>query len=570
MRENIISVQDLSFKYPGAKEYVLNNVSLDINKGDFIGLIGSNGSGKTTLCKSLNGLIPHYYVGDYEGQVIVKEQEVFNASVASLAQVVGYVYQDFENQLVRPTVYDEVTFSPLNFGYEDYKERGQKALEILGLESIAEKFIWELSGGQKHLVALAGVLALDPEVIVIDEPVAQLDPVNAKKIYDKLEMLNQQEGKTIISIEHHTKFIANYCNRVVMMDQGEVAWQKKVKPALSQVEDLKEKKIFPPQVTQLIYNLASNQQLYPITIEEASVYFNKHYNFDYLESFTQVKKTTKNNNQTVVEFNDVTHSYQTLSNQSQTALNNVNLSFYSGDRVALVGSNGAGKSTLLKMITGISKPKQGEVIVENQNTHCISSEELAEEVTYIYQDPEEMFINDNIRQDIEYYLKARNVPDYQNFIEKIISTFELQDLQNRDGRLLSGGQQRRASLAIGMAMRPSVILLDEPTSSLDIASRKEMFTMIEKLEKWVKTVIVATHDMQLVSSWADRIIVLNEGQVIKDTDQEGLFNDKELLNKANLQPPQIVELSRRLNMSPITLNVEEFARRLRGKQDEAI
>lgn len=570
MREKIISVQDLSFKYPGGQEYVLNNVNLEIKKGDFIGLLGSNGSGKTTLCKSFNGLIPHYYVGDYEGRVLVKDHEVFNSSVTSLAQTVGYVYQDFENQLVRPTVYDEVTFSPLNFGYEDYKERGEKALEILGLKEIADKFIWELSGGQKHLVALAGVLALDPEVIVIDEPVAQLDPVNAKKIYDKLEMLNQQENKTIISIEHHSKFIANYCNRVVMMDQGQVAWQKEVKAALSQVEELKRKKIFPPQVTQAVYNLESGQQRYPVTLSEAEAYFKQKYNFGYSESFTPVKEDNQNNQESVIEFKNVTHSYQTLSKESQTALDNVNLSFESGDHVALVGSNGAGKSTLLKMITGISKPKQGAVIVEGENTQHTSSEELAEEVTYIYQNPEEMFINDNIRADIEYYLKARNAPDYQEFIAEIISTFELEELQDRDGRLLSGGQQRRASLAIGMAMRPSVILLDEPTSSLDIASRKEMFTMIEKLEKWVKTVIVATHDMQLVSSWADRVVVLNQGQVIQDTDRKGLFNNKQLLDRANLQPPQIVELSRRLNMNPITLSVEEFGQRLRGEQDEAI
>ncbi|WP_018249105.1 ABC transporter ATP-binding protein [Orenia marismortui] len=567
--KEIIRVEDLTFKYPGADEDVLDNVNLKINQGDFVAIIGSNGSGKTTLCKTFNGLIPHYHVGDYEGKVIVGGNDTLEIPVSKLAQKVGYVYQNFEDQLVRPTVYDEVTFAPLNFGFEDYKKRGEYAIELLGLESIKDKFIWELSGGQKHLVALAGVLALDPEIIVIDEPVAQLDPANAIEIYEKLKYLNEEHAKTIIVIEHHTEFIGDYCKSVVMMGKGYVAWQKPVKKALSRVEELREKNIFPPQVTQAVYELSQKSYRYPITLDEGVSYFS-----DISKPvFTMAAKKSsrkKMDIEPVITFHNVKHSYRSLNKKKRLALKDLNLSFYEGDRVALIGNNGAGKSTLLKMITGLLKPKQGEVMVCAKNTQKISSEELAEDVTYIYQNPEEMFISDNIRQDIEYYLKARGEENLDEFVDQIIETLGLSELQDRDGRLLSGGQQRRASLAIGTAMKPSVILLDEPTASLDIVSRKEMLSMIEKLEGWVKTVIVATHDMQLVSDWADRIIVLNKGEILKDTDQYGVFEDGELLNRTNIKPPQILELSRRLKMKPIALSVDEFVNRLGGEKFEVI
>ncbi|WP_230869011.1 ABC transporter ATP-binding protein [Iocasia frigidifontis] len=570
--EEIISIKDLSFKYPGASDKVLNNINLRIFQGDFIAIIGGNGGGKTTLCKTFNGLIPHYHVGDFVGEVIVAGHNTLGTSVASLAQKVAYIYQDFENQLVRSTVYDEVTFAPLNFGLRNYQERGEYALEILGLKSIQNEFIWELSGGQKHMVALAGVLALNPDIIIIDEPVAQLDPFNAQMIYENLAMLNQEHGKTIIVIEHHTEFIASYCQNVIMMDSGRVLWQKSVNKALSMVEELKESNIYPPQVTQAVCSLFKIEGQYPITIEEALPYFSQG-NCLELSIKTEDDNQLKNkqtDEKPLISFKNLSHSYKTLKKKSAKALSNINLSFYKGDRVALIGNNGSGKSTLLKLITGIIKPQEGEVIVCGKNTKDTSSEQLAERVSYIYQNPEEMFINDNIRQDIEYYLQARKIPAYNKFVNQIIKTLGLTDIQNHDGRLLSGGQQRRASLAIGTGTKPSVILLDEPTASLDMLSRKEMFAMINRLEDWVNTVIVATHDMELVGEWADRVIVLNEGKVFIDTDQYGVFGDEQVLEQTNLCPPQIVKLSRRLGMKPVALSVKDFISRLGGDKLEAI
>jgi energy-coupling factor transport system ATP-binding protein len=201
------------------------------------------------------------------------------------------------------------------------------------------------------------------------------------------------------------------------------------------------------------------------------------------------------------------------------------------------------------------------------NTRDHSPEKLADIVTYIYQNPEEMFIEDCVRRDVEFFSKARKIPGYEKMVEKVLHQFELTELQDRDSRLMSGGQQRRASLAIGVAMNPSVILLDEPTANLDIATRKHITKLISSLKEQVGAVIIATHDMQLVSEWANRIIVLHEGEVIHDGDRESVFSNTRLLEVAGLKPPQILELSRRLEMSPLTYTVDDFVQSFKRREE---
>ncbi|MGF2614305.1 ABC transporter ATP-binding protein [Rossellomorea vietnamensis] len=559
--DTLISIRDLFFKYPGGKETILNGVNLEIKKGDFTAVIGSNGSGKTTLCKAFNGLIPHFYVGEIGGEVMVDGLDTRDHSVAELSKKIAYVYQDFENQLVRPTVYDEVTFSPLSFGMKDFKERGQRALEMLDLTHIKNEFIWQLSGGQKHLTALASVLSVDPEVIIIDEPVAQLDPVNAAKIYEKLKILNEVYGKTIIVIEHHTEFIGDYCKNVIMMDKGKALWNLPVKVALSKVGQLTEKDIFPPQVTQVVHRLNQNSHLLPVTVSQGVEYLNsqpltiEQHRLDEMNSNVGVETARR---KPVVSLSDVTHGYKTLKRELKYVFNGLDLSFYEGDRVAIVGSNGAGKSTLLKIITGIIKLRQGKVEIGGEDVTETSPEALAEKVTYIYQNPEEMFIEDSIVKDIGYFQEVRDIFGREAFVQNLVERFHLEKIKDRDGRLLSGGQQRRASMAIGLGMLPEVILLDEPTSSLDISSRKEMLKMLDQLKDTVKTVVVATHDMQLVAEWANRVIVMDQGRIIKDGTCREIFSDSDLLENASIQAPQIIKLGHELGMSPIPLSVEEM------------
>ncbi|WP_237163349.1 ABC transporter ATP-binding protein [Paenibacillus sp. BIHB 4019] len=602
----IIEMNDVCFQYPGAEGMALHDIKLAIQPGEFIAIAGTNGSGKSTLCKCLNGLIPNYYVGDLSGSIRVAGMDAANETVSSLSRKVTYVFQDFENQLVRPTVYDEACFAPLNYGYADYRQRGERALAMLGLEPLRDQWIWQLSGGQKHMTALAGALALDPDVIIVDEPVAQLDPYHAKLIYDKLAMLNKQYGKTIIVIEHHTEFIADYCDKVVLMDSGTIRWIKPVQEALSRVDELAALNILPPQVTLAVRNWEARSgkaaataadSLYPITLAEAAVYFQKD-----TEAVAGAKKANQlqaafpsarqagfiakqesqalshsaNSSsvpakaadaaapQELIRFEHVSYGYKTITRALHPVIRDLNLSIYEGDRIALVGNNGAGKSTLLKLISGIRRPNKGELTVCGRLTKRHSPEQLSEFVSFIYQHPEEMFIEDSVRKDVEFFPKARNKAGFSAFTDEVLERLRLTELQDRDGRLLSGGQQRRATLAIGLAMRPTVMLLDEPTASLDASSRREMTAMLAELEDQVKATLIATHDMQLVAEWANRVIVMHNGQVLLDTDTRSLFRELHVLEQAGLIPPQIVLLSDRLGLEPPCLSVDELLCRLAG------
>lgn len=567
----IVSIQDVTFTYPGADEPALRNLSLEVPQGAFMALVGNNGSGKTTLCKLLTGLVPHFFQGDIEGEVLVDGLDMFETRVSELARHVGYVYQDFENQLLKPRVIDDVGFAPLNFGLTDYVQRAERALDTLGLSALRDRIIWELSGGEQHLIALAGALALDPSIIVIDEPVSQLDPVNARQVYDKLAMLNRDHGKTILVIEHHPDFIGSYCDSVALLTKGRVVWHLSARQALSRVDELEAHDILAPQVTRIARQVVRARpdgpcvpEGLPIKLEEGERFF-AHMRGP--EAPPPLAATPRRGEPepsnamdapVVISFEGVGLDYATLAGGQHRVLDGIDLALRAGERVALVGANGAGKSTLMRLVTGLARPTRGAVRVSGADTAGLSSEQLANEVALIYQDPQRMFIDDNIRGDVAFFPSQRNLPDVDEMVERALVDFRLVDLQERDGRLLSGGQMRRASFAIGACMRPKVLLLDEPTSSLDVANRRQVRLMLQQIEAWVQTVIIATHDMELVAEWASRVIALREGRVLYDGAPEGIFGDPALLDAARIRAPQVVRLSNALGLRPVHLTMDRF------------
>ncbi len=551
---SIIDIQHVTFTYPNEEVPILRNIQVTIERGEFLAIVGGNGSGKSTLCKLFNGLIPHYYSGDFEGTAIVNGLDITTSTVAELSAKVGYVYQDFENQLVQARVLEDAAFAPLHFGYADYLERAREALQLVELEGLENEFVWQLSGGQKHLLALAGCLALNPDIIVLDEPIAQLDPHHAKKMYDILKKLNEEYQKTIIVIEHHTEFIGEYCSSVLLLDKGLAVWKKPVNEALSSVEELTTRHIYPPQVTQAAYQLGLGGEL-PITLKDAVNYFSSQ-KLNREASIQRVNQSARS--LPVASLHNVDFSYKTVDRSLQHILKDIDVTFYKGEKVAIVGNNGAGKSTLMRLLTGFRKPAKGTVEVLGKPTTKLSPEQMADYITYIYQNPEQMFIEDSVRKDIEFFLKARKRKDYKEKVDEILEIFNLVELQDKDSRLMSGGQQRRASLAIGAAMDPAIILLDEPTANLDIETRKHLTQFINKLEHHTDLVMISTHDMQLVSEWSTRVIVMNEGQIIYDGDKEGLFSNASLMRQAGIVPPQIVELSHELNLAQTAFSIDSF------------
>lgn len=555
---NAVEIDGLTYTYPGAPQPTLKEISLQIEKGDFLAVVGNNGCGKSTLCKVLNGLIPHFITGTMEGSVRVERLDTRESDVGVLAQKVGYVYQDFENQIVRPTVLDDASYACLNYAFPDYLERGRTALRQCGLEGREEEYVWQLSGGQAHLLALAGAVSLQPDILILDEPIAQLDPMHADRIYEVLRDLNENHGKTIIVIEHHTEYIADFCKHMMLMRDGQVRWMLPTEEALQRVEELEECNIFPPQVTQAAHRLRKAGRLpadipLPTTVEGGKTAFaGLHY------ISRERPAPAGPDGEIAVSFQDVSLAYRSVKGEPRTVFDGLNLNIRKGEKVALIGSNGAGKSTLMKLMVGLLKPNSGTVSLFGEAIGGKKAEDLSRQISLVYQNPEEMFIKDSIRADIAYAMEVRNVPEWEKRTAELLERFRLAELQDRDGRLMSGGQMRRASLAIGIALNPGILLLDEPTANLDIATRREIMAVLSDMKDIIQTAIIATHDMQLVCQWAERIIVLRGGRVVADGPRDEIFARADLVEQVGIRPPEIFTMGQALDRRALCYTIDEF------------
>ena len=560
---NVIEIRDLTYTYPGASRPTLDHLNLNVKKGDFLAIIGNNGCGKSTLCKTMNGLIPHFIAGEFEGSVLVDQQDTRTMDVGRIAGKVGYVYQDFENQIVRPTVLDDASYACMNYAMPDYLERGREALRQCGLEGREQEYIWQLSGGQTHLLALAGAVSLEPDVLILDEPIAQLDPKHADLIYGVLKNLNETWGKTIIVIEHHTEYIADYCHHVALLKDGHTEWVLPSDEALRRVEELQECNIFPPQVTIAAHQMKKEGMLaedtvLPTTIEAGKKVFDRLLYRGEICTEWEAPGEKQQETESAVSFRKVSVSYRAVKGEAKQIFRNLNLEIRKGEKIALIGSNGAGKSTLMKLMTGLIKPSEGEILLKGKGIRDTKPEALSKMISLVYQNPEEMFIKDSIERDIAFAMEARNTENWQERTKALLEQFRLTELKDRDGRLLSGGQMRRASLAIGIALNPEILLLDEPTANLDIATRKEIMRTLNEMKDITETVLIATHDMQLVCEWAERIIVLCQGEVIADGSRNEIFGNRRVLELTGIRPPEIFDMGKVLNPGAFCYTIQEF------------
>ena len=437
----------------------------------------------------------------------------------------------------------------------DYLERGKKALEACGLLHKQDSYIWQLSGGQTHLLALAGVLSLEPEVLILDEPIAQLDPKHADQIYAVLRQLNEKYHKTIIVIEHHTEYIADFCKHVMLMKDGQIQWVLPTRQALVRVDELQSCNIFPPQVTIAAHRMPHcSDRMLPTTVEEGKSFFAPQKGITAPQ--TQVSQNISSEN--VISFQDVCVSYRSVKGEAHSVFSHLNLDIRKGDKIALIGSNGAGKSTLMKMMVGLLKPSSGDILIHQKSIHSIKPEILSKQISMVYQNPEDMFIKDSIQSDISYAMEVRKTQDKEERTRQLLERFRLTELAHRDGRLLSGGQMRRASLAIGVALNPEILLLDEPTANLDIATRKEILRTLDDLKEITDTVMIATHDMQLVCDWAERIIVLCEGKVVADGGRDEIFGNRDIIRQVGIRPPEIFTMGQTLLPNALCYTIEQF------------
>ncbi|HDM24104.1 ABC transporter ATP-binding protein [archaeon] len=525
----IVEVEGLTFTYAGKREPALRDVELGIDKGELVLLVGRSGSGKSTLLKCINGLIPNRYQGAYRGEVRVNGIVVQGASLTVLSRVVGTVLQEVGKQLVLSKVEDDVAFGPCNLCLprREIKRRVYNALERVDALHLKDRDVNELSGGEKQRVAIAGVLALDPPVILMDEPMANLDSEGVKLVQCYIKELRER-GKTVVVAEHRAEEILEVgVDRIVILDRGRIVEETEDEEVLKKYTDVIKvpARLFKkPKMGQSIKVNASREDIQgPVVVKFENVYF----------------------------------SYDDI-----PALKGVSLEIREGERIALLGNNGAGKSTLAKLMLGLIKPTRGRVIVYGMDTREKEVYELAPFVGLVFQDPFNMLFAPTVREELSYGPRNLGVnPDEINRrVEETAQRCGVHHLLNYSPFASSHGEKKRICVSSILTMMPRILILDEPTAGQDYASYTAFMNFIQRLKGRVRTLILITHDTDLAIEYSDRTIILADGKVIADGPTREILANREYLKAGRIRETSLVRVGRELTEGGYVLKFSELKR----------
>ena len=547
----MIEIQELTFKYAEAKKNALENVTLNIQKGDFVGIIGESGAGKTTLCSCLNALIPHHYTGDFYGSVKVEGQDTFDVKPDKLALKVGSVFQDIESQIVSYFVEDEILFGLENFGVpaNQIEERITEALEALGISELRHREISTLSGGQKQKVVFASIIALKPDYLILDEPTGELDPASSLQIFKLLKKLNEERGITVIVAEQKIMLLCEFVKKLIVLEKGTVVHYGEIRSTLTHQREMEEAGINCPRVLTLTGKMMEEgltpsgmktEERICLNTQEAADFIKRmmgndcHVKADDDSLKPSQEPVTEPSEQPVLEFKNVCFSYNETAN-----VHDLNVKIQKGDFTAITGSNGAGKSTFSKLCNGLLQPSSGDVFVLGQNTKRNKVSSLAKHIGFLFQNPDRQICCSTVEEEIAFSLKNNGLSkeEIQRKVEATIKEFGF-DAKTEPFNM-SRGQRQRLCLACLIALNPEILILDEPTTGLDYRECMEMMNRIRELNENGTTVIMVCHDMEVVLDFAKSVIVMNRGEILAQGATREILSNKELLAKARLLQPQI-------------------------------
>ncbi len=561
----MIKIQELTFKYTGSKHNALENITLEIEKGGFVGIIGESGAGKTTLCNCINGLIPHHYTGDFYGSVKIDGDDTFDVDAGKLALKVGSVFQDIESQLTGYFVEDEILFGLENFGIpaDQIENRIASALETLGISELRHREISTLSGGQKQKVVFAAILALEPQILVLDEPTGELDPASSVQIFALLKKLNEEKGITIVIAEQKIMLLCEFVKKLIVLEKGTCVHYGEIRSTLTHQKEMEEAGINCPRVLTLTGKMEKENLLPADCTGEGRICLNANEAAEIVKKATmslsgstrqsltkrdpRVKPeddTTISGNDTkdtVLSFQNVSFSYNETAN-----VKNLNVNIHKGDFTAIIGSNGAGKSTFSKLCNGLLKPSAGDVLVLDKNTKKEKVSNLAKHIGFLFQNPDRQICCGTVREEIAFSLRNNKVPEAEikTRVENTIKEFGFNP--DTEPFNMSRGQRQRLCLACLIALNPEILILDEPTTGLDYRECMEVMDKIRQLNENGTTVIMVCHDMEVVLDFAKKIIVMNRGEILGEGPARKVLADDTLLNKARLLPPQIAQVAKLL------------------------
>ena len=533
MPEASLVIENLSFQYRTRPEPAIENVSFELKPGELLLVAGSSGCGKTTLARCINGLIPRSYRGKREGKVMLHGKDVAEMQIADVAQIVGTLLQDPERQIVASNVYNEIAFGPENLGLprEEVLARVEGALKRLKIEYLHDRQTFNLSGGEKQKVALAGLLAMNASILLLDEPLASLDPASA---YEALEVFRRlaEEGKTIVLIEHRVEdAIFARPDRLLYMEAGRVKY-------LGPIDDL------PTEINHHEVKLPAEWVVKRVRQMGEKV---------------EKAETAPNpeRGEPLVVFENVDFRY---SDETPLILQDVNLQINRGDLVAILGPNGAGKSTLVKHAIGLLKPTSGRVLVEGKDTRSLSVAQIARVLGYVFQSPTHMLFAPTVREELEFGPKNLEFkPEAMNkSVVESISTVNLTGLEEYPPLGLSFGQQKRTTIAAVLAMQSRIIIMDEPTAGQDYANYTHFMDAMCRPMNGAQSLVAAnfaatlfiTHDLDLAVTYANRVLLLGDRHVVADGPPEDVLKDFDLLTRYRVRPTSLLRMN--LDLLPYT------------------
>lgn len=507
-----LTIEGLTFRYRARPEPALRDLSLTLERGQLLLVAGASGCGKTTLIRCINGLIPRSYKGDLQGRILFHGQDTTAFSLARMSQIVGTVLQDPERQILGAQVSAEVAFGLENLGLDrgEIRQRMDQALDYLGISHLRHRETFLLSGGEKQKVALAGVLAMRPTLLLLDEPLASLDPASAQEALALFRRL-ADEGISVMLVEHRVEDAMSIRpDRVLYMQDGQAAYLGPL-DGMMKVVDYHQVKLPAPVV---IERAASRP---PRTFSPA---------------------IRPDGREPLVTFENVSFAY---SEDSPQVIHDISLTIRRGDVVAVLGPNGAGKTTLVKHAIGLLKPRRGRVIVEGQDSNTMSVAQIAHTLGYVFQSPSHMLFAPSVREELAFGPKnlGYTQPVIAEGVTRAVDMVNLKGLEDYAPLALSFGQQKRVSIAAILAMRSKILVMDEPTAGQDYQNYMAFMDSILQMPGF-EAILFITHDLDLAICYANRVILMHEGQIAGDGPLEGMLSDLDLLRRCRLIPTSLL------------------------------
>ncbi|MGU7944959.1 ABC transporter ATP-binding protein [Streptococcus suis] len=540
-----IKIENLKYQYPFAEKLALDGITCEIRPGEFIGVIGRNGSGKSTFCQSLTGLVPNFYRGSYGGKVWIDQSEVKRVEVDDLCQKVGSVFQNPFNQITgsKATVYEEIAFGLENFGVpkEEMEVRIEESLRLLDIEEYRDRAPFDLSGGQMQRMAIASIMAMKPEVIILDEPTSQLDPQGSEAVFKAIQSLSKQ-GITVIMVEHKVEKIAAYSDRVMLLDQGKLIAMDTPQAVFSR-PDLEKYGVVAPTFTRICKQLGMKlpgSSYYPVTLEEASQLLAKN-------------RGGKCMNQ--ISISNLEFSYH----PDKKILKGLNI-ILDERSTAIIGQNGAGKTTFVKLLKGLIRPTAGKIMLNGQDLSEQSVAKIAKSIGLIFQNPDDQIFKHTVLDEIMFGPLQMGMTHSQaeQAARKTMSLLGLDGFDKVNPYDLGLSDRKMVSIAAIVAMDTQVVIFDEPTIAQDDAGKKQIQSVIQLLREQGKIVISILHDMDFVAETFERALVFVQGEVLLDGSVREVFSQKDVLEKAYLSQPTTMQLCQALGYDDVFLTPEEF------------